>query len=508
MNNPKFIFFAFVSFFILEVALSFKISADQRNLDQCIDLDSYINQSLTDFNVPGIAIGVLVDGHVVLNKGYGFRDLDRQLPVTEQTLFPIASCTTAFTSFILGQLVDEGKVSFDDPIRKYISEFLLSDQMTIRDLLTHRTGIEGNDPIWFFFDINRADVITLLQNLKPICDLRKEFRFNNFMYTIAGIVIERVTGQPWEEALSSRILIPLQMIHSNTSLEETQAVTDFSLPHAEINGDIKSIPFRSCPALNPAMGVYSNSSDIINWITLQLSKGTILNKKYINEKTLQEQHTVQIDFSRTSNQNEEIYYSGYGLGWYVGNYRGHLFLNSISKIDGFSSDISLLPEDKIGIIILTNSSSDGKYVISSVRNYIFDRLINLQDIDWMSRTNELREFNKQSLQEAEQQFSNDKRMANSDTLKDYVGRYKHPAYGIIEIITKEDQLISFYGKEVIPFRYKSTDSFMVKFSELVPYAINPIVDVTFFRNSLGNVIKLQIPFENYLLAKPIDFIRD
>jgi len=157
------------------------------------EIETIVNEALKTFNVPGVAIGLVADDRIILSRGYGVRKVDEQLPVTKHTLFPIASCTKAFTALLLGQLIDEGKIAFDDQVIKYIPEFSLLDQdftlnLTIRDLLAHRAGIARHDPIWVYLKLSRSEVIPLLRHLEPACGLRQEFQYNNFMYTIAGIV--------------------------------------------------------------------------------------------------------------------------------------------------------------------------------------------------------------------------------------------------------------------------------------------------------------------------------
>ena len=316
------------------------------------DLDSIVNDALDVFNVPGVAIGIVVDGKVVLSKGYGYRNLDQSLPTTENTLFAIGSCTKAFTTFILGQLVDEGKINWDDPVITYIPEFRLMDQytthhITIRDLVAHRSGMARHDMLWFNSGFTRSDVIKSLQYLEPACKLREKFQYNNLMYTVAGILIEKVTGQTWEEALSSRIFTPLAMLNSNDSEKESQKSKDFSMPYAEVAGAVKAIPFRSIHSVAPAGAINSSVSDMLKWVQLQLSDGTLLDKHFIRKETLQEMHTIQMSMA-ASTPDDEVYHFGYGLGWCTGIYRGHYYLHHGGGVDGFISQVSLLPQGLVG----------------------------------------------------------------------------------------------------------------------------------------------------------------
>ncbi len=211
-------------------------------------IDAIVNQALEEFHVPGAAVVVVVGDEIILCRGYGMRDLEKRLPVTENTVFPIASNTKAFTSFLISQLVEEGKLIWDDPVIKYLPEFRLhndelSSQVTLRDLIAHRTGIPRHDVLWYLVrDLSEEDVLQTLPHFPPVSKLREAFLYNNFMYVVAGKVINRVTKNTWEEEVASRILKPLRMDRSGTS-NELQQISDVAQPYAEIGGKIRKLPF-------------------------------------------------------------------------------------------------------------------------------------------------------------------------------------------------------------------------------------------------------------------------
>lgn len=455
------------------------------------DLDSIVNHALDTFNIPGVAIGVVVDGEIVLSKGYGYRNLDKQLPVTENTLFAIGSCSKAFTAFILGQLVDEGKISWDDPVNTHIPEFRLMDpyateHVTIRDLLAHRSGLAGHDLLWCHPDFTRADVIPSLQHLEPACTLREKFNYNNLMYIVAGIIIEKVTGQTWEEALSSRILAPLSMVKSNASIQEMQNDENYSSPYSEN----ASIPFRNLTCTAPSGAINSNVSDMVNWIQLQLSNGTFQDKRLISKETLEEMHTIQMAI--TSPHDEEVYGFGYGLGWCVGIFRGNYYLNHAGGVDGFISQVSLLPQQKMGVVVLTNSSSDGAYVVSSITNTIIDQLLEKTNVDWVEKSKAIRAIKK------EPPPVENSNTTPSHQLEEYVGHYEHPAYGILQVKLEDNHLLAVYGDLTFPFSHKCDDLFNGKADPIV-FGNNTILSFS-FSNDLSEVA---IPFDTSV--KPIVF---
>lgn len=495
---------------VLHLQKSSKIEQLKASLDE---IDLIAADALKIFKVPGIAVGLVYDGHTVLSRGYGFRNVDQKLPVTEHTLFPIASCTKAFTALMLGQLVDEGKISWDDPVKKHIPEFCLLDpemthEITIRDVLAHRTGMARHDPIWIFSEICRSDVIELLKHLEPACGLRQEFQYNNFMYSLAGILIERVTGQVWEKEVADRILTPLEMKDSNVDIEVLQSSLDHSLPYADIEGKVTTLSFRNASVVNPGGGINSTIADITKWVELHLFHGKIHNKSFVELHTLNELHKVQMPLSQSPNEKEEIHSLGYGLGWIIGKYQGIDIIRHGGDIDGFCSEVAFLPDEGIGIVIFTNNGSSGRYLIPCLRNQIIDRLLEMQSTDWTQKYQAIHSQVKLNLQKALQTY-NAYRLSTNFLLplQNYVGYYEHPAYGLVHIEIENDHLIATYGRVTIPLYSKNKDVFIGKFDELLAYGINPIVNFTFLNNDLDVVNGLEIPFEGFRAAKPIIFIK-
>lgn len=466
------------------------------------EIEAAAADALQIFNVPGVAVGIVIDNQILLSQGYGVRNVDEDLPVTERTLFPIASCTKAFTALALGQLVDEGKVAWDDPVIKYIPEFRLfdqerTDQVTIRDLLTHRTGIPRHDTIWVFAEMNRKEeVIGRMPYFEPICGLCQEFHYNNLMYTIAGIVIERITGQSWEEVIVDQVFRKLEMGDSNTSLSELQDNKDFSLPYAEIDGVIKRVPFLNPAVVNPAGGINSNIIDMMKWARLQLSDGNL-----VRLQTLQELHAKQIFIS----DKEEDFDQYYGLGWFIGKYRGHDIISHGGGLDGFISEVILLPTEKLGIVILTNSCTGGQHVVSYLKNLIIDKFLGIDDIDRVAEMQKIRNEQKQELQEDLQEtiraLNNNHRCLHP--LEDYAGSYEHPSYGVIGMSIEEDDLVVSYGKVAMPLKYKGDDIFIGELPESMLYSAYPFLHFTFRKSIDGNIDQLEVSFAD----KPITFVK-
>jgi CubicO group peptidase (beta-lactamase class C family) len=317
------------------------------------------------------------------------------------------------------------------------------------------------------------------------------------MYAVAGIVIERVTGQTWEEALSSRIFAPLNMKSSNTTIEEQRS--QISLPYAEISGTLQRVPFRISHAVNPGGGINSNISDMIKWVQLQLADGRIEDQQILRGQTLQEMHSLQMSMPISSGDPQEIYKWGYGLGWFLENYRGYQCVSHGGLVDGFASHVSLLPTEKMGLVILTNSSSDGQYAVECIRNYIFDRLLKLQNVDWVKRIQDVREQVKQKLGQSLHEGHSER------VLQEYLGSYEHPSYDVVEIKLENEHLVALFGNSSTPLHVKFDDGFSGRLQLLEIFSIDPFVDFTFVRDSFGEVSELHIPFEGFRGNKPIVF---
>lgn len=486
-----------------------RVESDFQFLDE---IDDIVNANLQVFKVPGASIGIVADGQTIFCRGYGSRNAHEDLPVTESTLFCIASCTKSFTSLLLGQLVDEGKVCLDDPVVKYIPELRLwtqelTEDVTIRDLLAHRSGIDRQDVLWVLSNPTRPILLKLMQHIEPVCGLREEFQYNNIMYSIAGMVIERITGQSWEETIALRLFIPLEMSHSNTSIEHLQMSADYCLPHTEIDGKVQAIPFRNAYPINPGGGINSNALDMTKWLELHLSEGNVMDKEIVSIRTLNELHTAHMPVSNSP--NPFFSQTGYGLGWFIGKYRGHDWISHGGHIDGFSSDMSLLPAKKFGLVILTNSGDEGHYFITAMRNQILDKFLGTTNVNWSDIAENYRDISKNSLKKALSTFKKMSRKPQPiDSLQDFVGGYEHPSYGTIRFSIVDGHLMADYGTASIPLYAKSDNILTGQFRELLGFGINPAVDFTFSKDIVGHIDKVQVPFEGFRGAKPITFLKN
>ena len=536
------------------------IAATASEQDKWAGIDEMVLNALETFKIPGGAVGIVVKGQVVLVKGYGVRDREQNLPVTENTLFAIGSCTKAFTSFVLGQLVDEAVIAWDDPVIMHLPEFLLKDHhathhATIRDLIAHRSGLPKHDFVWYNSDFPRSDLLNRLQHLDYSSDLREKFQYNNLMYGIAGLVIEKASKKTWEHALKSRILDPLGMDRSNFSVEASQLSGDFALPYWEINGRVERVPFRKITNTGPAASINSSAADMVKWLQLQLFNGSFAEREFIKKATLQEMHTLQMPIP--AYPDESIYSFGYGLGWMIGIYKGHYCVSHVGGVDGFISNVALLPKDGIGVVVLSNNSSHGFKFVTAVTNAILDRSINETETNWVAHVKEKYSqviapikkikveiinndqeislsqntlknlaFDKEAAQNfcleqatiAERQSaSEDKNFAAKPTLPktdssdcfgvsvfdDYLGNYENPGYGVIRIYLEDGFLNAEYNQICLPLQYNHSDLFISSFTSPLSVFSLDHLPFQFFRLSSGEVIEILIPFE--ASVEPISF---
>jgi len=461
-----------------------------------IDLNRIITQAMDDFEIPGAAIGVVMDGEVIFAKGYGYRDREQQLPVTTDTLFAIASCSKAFTTLLLGMLVEEGLVEWDQPVVTYIPEFRLWDgavsgQITVRDLVTHRSGLPRHELTWYDSGLSRDELLGRLPFLDPVCGFRERVYYNNLTYMVAGVVAERVTGLSWEKLISSRIFAPLGMTESNCSVCELQKSADYSLPYGWRGGEIRRVPFRDLSNIGPAVSINSSLSNMLAWVSFQLGCES---DDLVQPETLREMHSSHVVMHEcpTYPIDPSELFTNYGLGWMLRAYRGHYNVYHNGSIDGFSTLVSLLPSDGIGVVILTNSRSMGNQLLmEALSKEIFSALLHLeseQRVDLaLERWRYLLEMRVEDDPQEEQTHP-------SHALEAYVGHYHHKGYGSVGIELVDGQLYLSYHAVRAPLDHYHYDTF----SGVCGFNDNPVwqwLRVTFYSDRRGTVCALTIPLE-------------
>lgn len=477
------------------------------------DFDDFVNQALKDWKVPGTAVGVVQDGKVILLKGYGYRDLEKQLPVTPNTLFAIGSITKSFTVSTLGMEMDEGKVDWDKPVRNYLPTFkmydpVLTEQMTIRDLITHRSGLPRHDMVWYSSDFSREDIIRRLQYLEPNKPLRTTFQYNNLMFMTAGYIAGWLNGKSWENTIYERILIPLGMNGTNFSLKDSQSSPDFALPYRkgnDVKAEVKRMPFdEQCPdrcAIGPAGEINSTVADMSQYLLFHLNKGKLAGKTLLSENNAIQMQTPQMVIQGAPDFKEESETS-YGMGFFISQYRGRKRVEHGGNLDGFSAELAFLPNDGIGVVVLTNL--DGTGLPNAIAYNVFDRLLGLEPAPWSQRYLLMETKARESEQEAKNKgyVPHKTDTHPSHDLEDYVGDYGNPGYGVVSIIPDAAGFKMKINKITEPVTHLHYDVFQVPDAPFDPFAK---LKVSFFSDANGDISSLTLPLETSV--KDIVFTR-
>jgi CubicO group peptidase (beta-lactamase class C family) len=481
-------------------AASAAASASKPSLD---GLDEFIAQTMKDWKVPGLALAVIQDGKVTLLKGYGYRDLEKQLPVTPNTLFAIGSITKSFTVTTLGMEMDEGKVDWDKPVRDYLPTFKLytpelTEQVTIRDLITHRTGLPRHDLIWYSSDFSREDILSRLQYLEPSKPLRTTFQYNNLMFMTAGYIAGQLNGSSWEDAITQRVFKPLGMTGTNFSELETQNSADFGAPYRkgnDLKAELKRIPFdEQCPnrcAMGPAGEINSNVTDMSKYLLFHMNHGKVDGKQLLSENNSVQMQTPQmaIPGAPAFKENGE---GSYGMGFFISTYRGHKEVSHGGNIDGFSANLAFLPNEKIGVVVLTNLN--GTPVPSIVTMNIYDCLLGLDQVPWNQRMLAAETGGKKSEQEAKDKGYSSRKLGThpSHDLKDYAGDYSNPGYGTITIEPDGDAFKMTLNKVSRKLEHYHYDQFQVPADPLDQFEK---MKVMFITDLDGDISSISMPLQ-------------
>ena len=363
-------------------------------------IDALVQRTLTTFDVPGMAVAVVKDGKVVHARGYGVRSLKTGQKVDENTLFGIASNSKAFTAAAIGMLMDEGKLSWDDKVIDYIPEFRLYDPyvteaFTIRDLLTHRSGLGlGAGDLMFWPDSSNftmKDVIHNLRYLKAVSGFRTKYDYDNLLYMVAGEVVERVSGKPWEVFVEERIMKPLGMNRSAGSYDRLADKGNVIDAHAPVNGTVQVISRDMFRFGYSAGGINSSVADMSKWVIAQLNNGKYGangSQRLFSEKIHDEMWSPQtiIQVSPTPTPPYNTHFAAYGLGWFLSDVKGYKQVTHTGGLAGMVTQVTLLPELQLGIIVFTNQQSGAAF--SAVTNTIKDSYLGIPASDWVAKYGE------------------------------------------------------------------------------------------------------------------------
>ena len=410
-------------------------------------LDDLAAASMQQWKVPGVAIAVVQDGKVIYAKGYGYRDLEQKLPATTATLFPIGSITKSFTALTFAILKDEGKVDWDMPVRTYLPEFQMydpvaSEQATPRDLFSHRTGLPRHDLVWYSSGFSREDLVSRLRYLKPNKGFRSAYQYNNLTVATMGYLEGKLTGLGWEGAIRQKVFAPLGMSHSNLSVTDIEKTDDHALPYELKKEVVTKVPYHNIDAIGPAGSINSSVDDMSHYLIFQLGDGKYEGKQIVAESDLREMHSPQtaIPDPPPAFSMPGLGHFSYGLAWVATAYRGHNLVWHNGGIDGFYALLSMLPDDHMGVVILTNLPHGQTPEVLAYN--VYDRLLGLDPMPWLDRFKEQEAKAKKQEDEAKKNKPTDRKTGThpSHNLVDYAGEYQNAGYGTMKVAVKGDAL--------------------------------------------------------------------
>jgi len=468
-----------------------------------------IEPELERWHVPGVEVALVKDDEVVFAGGFGYADRDAGTPVTENTLFHHGSTGKTHTGLVVGSLVDEGVLDWDEPIRTYLPDFKLSDpvrteMVTLRDLLSHRTGVSRNELMWVGNPSwSRAELVRRLRFLDMARPFRTEFQYWNQGYGLVGHIIGVVTNSTWEEQLRKRVLEPLGMTSAVMRIEEAEATGNLSKPYEVKDGETREIAHRPIDPVAPAGQLLYSATDSARWMRFQANGAELDGVRLVKEDTYKQTLLVTIPLEApgmipgTEEWGPRIL--GLGLGSAIGIYRDKPAIISSGGIDGFTTNLIVLPSSRIGVLVAANVTGTG--LPSALMFDLADRLLGLEPRAWRDKIH--CEYKKMldAAKEAKAEPNVVSGTKPSHALDDYAGSYEHPGYGVLQVSKASDTELSFKLAELdLTSKYRHYDTWTAGFE-----AFQMDFPITFVTDADGNVAEAVAPLEP--LVQPIRFAR-
>ncbi len=473
------------------------------------NLDSYVEHAMKDWQVPGLAISIVKDDSLIFARGFGVREIGKAAKVDEHTIFAVASNTKAFTATLLAMLVDEGKISWNDRVIDYMRDFQMYDpyvtrEINIKDLLTHRSGLPtfGGDHLWIGSTRSREDIIARIRYLEPTEPFRTKFQYQNLMFLVAGELMPKITEQSWDDAIKERIFKPLGMVESMTTIQELDDSQNVAAPHEMVGGKVVRVEYDYTDNTAPAGAIKSNVVDMAHWMRLNLNCGLFKGKRILSSRVMKEMHNIQLPLPISSFSEEKLgtRFAGYGLGWSIYDYKGRKIVSHGGGLSGMISYQVLVPEENLGVIVLTNFAPNSLPRILIYR--ILDTFLGEPEQDWNVIYLENRDKAKEKQEKSEKELLEKRTKKTQPSLKyeDYTGKYFDKFSGEAEVRMEKDKLVFDYNPRYIgDLEHWHYDTFRVIWR-------NPIFDMapksflTFYLDEKGKVEKLKVTFYD-----PIDF---
>ena len=507
----KFLLLSALLFFTLfSIAQKSKTAADNR----LAGLDTELEKILKDWKIAGFAVAVVEKDKILYSKGFGYRDYENKKAVSPNTLFAIGSCSKAFTASVLGLLEKDGKLDIDKPAATYIPSLKffnndMTEKITVRDMMCHRTGLPRHDYSWYLFNTPSQDSMLMrVQYQEPNAGIREKWQYNNFMFLAQGVMAEKLTGKPWTQNVKEKLFDPLGMNRSNFTIDDMIKDADHSFGYTiEKDSIIKKTDYYNIMGMSPAGSINSSVTEMANWVITWINGGKYNSKEILPAPYVQDAISSQMVISGgvPDKENPDIHFSNYGLAWFLASYRGHYRVEHGGNIDGFSASTCFFPSDSIGIIVLTNQN--GSVVPSVARNLVADRMLKLKYINWsVDRKKAITKAEAQQ-KEAEKSIVSTRIAGTkpSHPLAAYEGIFNNPGYGDIEVFLKNDTLFGITPKDTFWLRHYHYDIFEGKGIDKTTGPDTTAGGISFnFRTSVaGKIESILLPVEASL--KPIEF---
>ena len=431
---------------------------------------------------PSVSVGVIKDGKVVLCDGFGLRDVEQNLPADKHTLYQIGSCSKAFTCALAAKLVDAGKLDWDTPIKSYVPEISFYDDyvtqhVTLRDLVSHRTGLPRHEYSWYGTDYTKAELLQNLKFLEPNQPVRQKFQYNNQCYILTGYICERVTGKTFEQLLDEYLFGPLHMTHSNAFIADITGSPDHAEPYDRTDPDValkgmKKIPFYKMPVedkekgvgapLGPAGSINSCVEDMLNWVQMHLDNGKFQGEQVISEANVAQLHkpNMILDAPLDMPMPETCLWR-YSMGWFIENFRGIKVYHHGGNINGFSGFTCFVPELNLGVVAYTNMN--GSYLHFALARTVIDHYLGIHDTDWVQRYHDFIAERAAKTQDSLKVFTGDKveGTSTSHALSEFAGTYKRPGYNPATITLEDGSLYLNFAETKVRMKHFHYDTFVL-----------------------------------------------
>jgi CubicO group peptidase (beta-lactamase class C family) len=429
-------------------------------------IDAIVREGLDSWKVPGAALAIVCDDRIIHLQGYGVCRAGGEERVSPDTLFAIASCTKAFTAATVGALADEGRMAWDDPVRKHLPWFRLQDPLadrdvTIRDLLCHRTGLSRHDILSFGTDLSREEIVRRMGLVRPAHSFRSQFEYNNNMYTAAGLAVGAASKSSWEDAVAKRLFEQVGMKRATCGAAAAARMPDRASPHRrKKDGTVEAIPWHDVlDNAGPAGSIHASAHDMARWVRFQLGDGTLDGRRVLKKETLEETHTPQMVIrleGRPKTAYPDTTQLAYGLGWFVHDHRGHLMYSHTGGLEGFRARTVLVPKSRLGLVLLMNSGVGDSYASMHyvVTNRLLDLLLHLEPKDWEKHYSAAAK--KLAEEPARKPHPGTK---PSHELKAYAGRYTDEAYPAATVSLRDGELFLEWGRSRIKLEHFHYDTF-------------------------------------------------